>query len=93
MRKIIIIIIIIIIMTLQSFVGPWPLFQFLTQSVGHLGRGISTSQGFYLHTKQHKQNKRTQTFTPWVGFEPTIPGFERAKAVYALDRAATVISE
>jgi hypothetical protein len=28
---------------------------------------------------------------PWVGFEPTIPAFERAKTVHALDRAATVI--
>jgi hypothetical protein len=28
-----------------------------------------------------------------VGFEPTIPVFERAKAVHALDRAATVIGE
>jgi hypothetical protein len=28
---------------------------------------------------------------PWVVFEPTIPAFERAKTVYALDRAATVI--
>jgi hypothetical protein len=26
-----------------------------------------------------------------VGFEPTIPVFERAKTVHALDRAATVI--
>jgi hypothetical protein len=26
-----------------------------------------------------------------VGFEPTIPGFERAKTVHALDRAVTVI--
>jgi hypothetical protein len=26
-----------------------------------------------------------------VGFEPTIPVFERAKIVYALDRSATVI--
>jgi hypothetical protein len=26
-----------------------------------------------------------------VGFEPTIPAFERAKTVLALDRAATVI--
>jgi hypothetical protein len=25
------------------------------------------------------------------GFEPTIPAFERAKTVHALDRAATVI--
>jgi hypothetical protein len=27
---------------------------------------------------------------PCVGFEPTIPASERAKAVHALDRAATV---
>jgi hypothetical protein len=26
-----------------------------------------------------------------VGFEPTIPAFERAKTVHALDRAAIVI--
>jgi hypothetical protein len=25
---------------------------------------------------------------PWVGFETTIPVFERAKTVHALDRAA-----
>jgi hypothetical protein len=28
---------------------------------------------------------------PRVGFEPMIPVFERAKAVHALERAATVI--
>jgi hypothetical protein len=28
---------------------------------------------------------------PRVGFEPTIPVFERAKTVHVLDRAATVI--
>jgi hypothetical protein len=30
---------------------------------------------------------------PRVGFEPKIPMFERAKTVYALDRAATVIGK
>jgi hypothetical protein len=30
---------------------------------------------------------------PWVGFEPTIPAFERAKRVHALDHAPTVIGE
>jgi hypothetical protein len=25
---------------------------------------------------------------PWLGLEPTIPVFERVKAVYVLDRAA-----
>jgi hypothetical protein len=28
---------------------------------------------------------------PWLVFEPTIPALERAKIVYALDRAATLI--
>jgi hypothetical protein len=28
---------------------------------------------------------------PWVGFKPTIPAFELAKKVHALDRTATVI--
>jgi hypothetical protein len=28
---------------------------------------------------------------PRMGLEPMIPGFERAKTVHALDRAATVI--
>jgi hypothetical protein len=37
------------------------------------------------------QNKRTQTSIPRMAFEPTIPVFERAKTVHALDRAATVI--
>jgi hypothetical protein len=37
------------------------------------------------------RNKRTQTTVPRVGFEPTIPAFERAQTVHALDRAATVI--
>jgi hypothetical protein len=37
------------------------------------------------------QNKRTQTSMPRVGFEPTIPVFERAKTVHALDRAVTPI--
>jgi hypothetical protein len=30
---------------------------------------------------------------PLVGLEPTIPAFERAKTVHALDRAATVIGD
>jgi hypothetical protein len=30
---------------------------------------------------------------PWVGFELTIPAFEREKTIHALDRAATVIGE
>jgi hypothetical protein len=30
---------------------------------------------------------------PRVGFEPTIPGFEREKTVHALDSVATLIGE
>jgi hypothetical protein len=40
----------------------------------------------------YKQNKRTQTSVPLVGFEPTILVFEREKTVHALDFAADVIS-
>jgi hypothetical protein len=36
---------------------------------------------------------RTQKSMPRVGFEPTIPVFERAKTVHALDCAATVIGQ
>jgi hypothetical protein len=67
-------------------------FQFLdifTRSVGHLGRGISPSQG--THKTAQTQNKRTLTSMPQVGFEHTIPVFERAKTVHALDRTATLI--
>jgi hypothetical protein len=54
-----------------------------------LGRRISPSQGRY--TQNNTQNKLTETSMPWVGFDPIIPVFERAKTVHALDRAATVI--
>jgi hypothetical protein len=43
------------------------------------------------HRITQTQNKRTQTSIPRVGFEPTVPEFERAKTVHALERAATVI--
>jgi hypothetical protein len=74
--------------------GPWPLFSFLiyTQSVGLLGRGMRPSQGRYLYTEQHKHriNAHRHPYLK-VGFEPTIPVFERARTVHALDCAATVI--
>jgi hypothetical protein len=43
------------------------------------------------HRTTQTQIKHTQTSMPRAGFGPTIPVFERAKAVYALDRSATVI--
>jgi hypothetical protein len=30
---------------------------------------------------------------PWVGFEPTIPAFEREKTIHVLDCAITVIGQ
>jgi hypothetical protein len=54
------------------------------------GGGRARRKAPYLHTGQIKQNKRTQICIPQVGFEPTIPVFERAKTVHALDRAVTV---
>jgi hypothetical protein len=59
---------------------------FFTQSVGLLSRVISPSQGRYLHTGQHKYRINAHTdIMPWVGFETTIPEFERAKTVHVLD--------
>jgi hypothetical protein len=43
------------------------------------------------HRTAQTHNKLTQTPMPQVGFEPTMPVLERAKTVYALDHAATVI--
>jgi hypothetical protein len=77
----------------SSFVGPWPLFRFLNlYIVGStpwkgdqpVARPLPT------HRTTQTQNKCKQTSMPWVGFEPTIPEFERAKTVHALDHAATV---
>jgi hypothetical protein len=43
------------------------------------------------HRTTQTQNKRTHTYMPRVGFEPTIPVLNRANTVHALDRAASVI--
>jgi hypothetical protein len=48
------------------------------------------SQGSQLHKGQHKQNKRTQTSMPRVGFEPMTLTFERVKRVHALHRVPAV---
>jgi hypothetical protein len=51
-------------MALQPFVGPWPHIQILdlfTHLLGLLGRGISQSQGRYLHTGQHKHRINAHT--------------------------------
>jgi hypothetical protein len=79
----------------RAFVKHFASLQFLNlrQSVRLLGRGISPSQGRYLHRTKRTQNKHRETYMHGVGFKPTIPVSERAKPFRALYRAATVISE
>jgi hypothetical protein len=78
----------------SSFVGPWPLFCFLIlytvdmtpwTGVQPVARPRPTRR-----TTQ-TQNKRIHTSMPWVGFEPTILAFKRAKMVHALAREVTAI--
>jgi hypothetical protein len=67
---------------LYSPFGPWPLiinFMTILQTVGLLGRVISSSQGLYLNTGQHKHRINAyicQTSMTCGGFEPTIPASE-----------------
>jgi hypothetical protein len=74
-----------------------PFFSFLirSQSVGLLGRGISPSQGRYLHTeKQERQNKHKHTdINASSGIQNHDLSVERAKNTHALNRAATVIRD
>jgi hypothetical protein len=75
-------------MALQPFVGPWPLLQF--RNIFYTdGRTPRTSDQPVVGPLPTHRTTETQTF---MGFEPTISAFERAKTVHALDRAATVIS-
>jgi hypothetical protein len=63
-------------------------FSFLIlYKVGLLGWGTSLLQGRYLHTEQHKHRINAHRHQ----FEPTVPAFEWAKTVHALDHRATVI--
>jgi hypothetical protein len=57
------------------------------------GRSARRKAATYTQNKTQTQNKRThtQTSVPSVGFEPTIPAFERVKTIHGLDRTATVI--
>jgi hypothetical protein len=74
-------------MALRLFVGPRPLFQFL--DLYTVGRTPRT--GDQPVARSLPIHRSAQTFMPQVGFEPTIPLFERAKTVYVLDRAANVV--
>jgi hypothetical protein len=43
------------------------------------------------YTGQHKHRIKADKSMPWVGFKPIIPALDGAKAVHALDSAATVM--
>jgi hypothetical protein len=65
-----------------------------TQSVGLLGRGISPSQGRYLHTEQHEHriNGDRHPCLKWDSNQRSQCLSGRRKR-HALDRAATVIGQ
>jgi hypothetical protein len=75
--------------------GAWPVpvseliflkhMNLFGQLVGLLGWGIGPTQGVYLYTRQHNTEKHEYTFMPRVGFEPTVPVFERPKTGRASD--------
>jgi hypothetical protein len=84
-------------MALRPFVGPWPLLQFRNLFFFYIDdrtpwtsdQPVGRPRLTYRATQT--QNKRIRTSTPGVEFEPTIPAFEQAKILPALDRAGTVI--
>jgi hypothetical protein len=79
---------------LYSPCGPWPLLQFLNLYIDVRTPWMGDQPVARLlptHRTTQTQNKRTQTSMTRIGFEPTIPVFERAKMVHALDFASTVI--
>jgi hypothetical protein len=80
-------------MVLQPFVGSWPFFQFLDFYT--VGRTLWTGDQPIVrllpaYRTTQTRNKCTQSSILQVGFEPTIPVFERAKTGHVSDRAATV---
>jgi hypothetical protein len=77
-------------MALQPFVGPWPLPQFRNLFCTD-GKTLWTSDQAVARLLPTHRTTQTQNKRRWVGLEPTIPAFEWAKTVHALDRAATVI--
>jgi hypothetical protein len=78
-------------MALQPFAGAWHLLQFRNLFYTDGRTPWTSDQPVVRPLPTQRQNNRTQTSMPRVGFEPTIPVFERAKTVHALDCAATVI--
>jgi hypothetical protein len=65
------------------FVGPWPIFQF--SNLFTIGRtpwtgDQSDTRPLPAHRTRETQNNSTQASMPQVGFEHTIPVFEREKS-------------
>jgi hypothetical protein len=66
---------------LQAFVGSWPLFSLLIlYTVGRTPWMVDKPV-----TRPLPMHRSTHTSMPRVEFEHTIPVFERAKTVHALD--------
>jgi hypothetical protein len=66
----------------QPFVGPWLFFSFLILYTARRTPWMSSepvARPLPTHRTTH-----TQTLMPRVGFEPTIPAFERAATVIGL---------
>jgi hypothetical protein len=83
------------VMISQIFLGPYPLYQFL--SLYTVGRTPWTGDQpvarlLPTHRTSQTQNKRTHTSMPLVVFELMIPVMEREKTIHATDRAATMFS-
>jgi hypothetical protein len=72
-------------MAVRPLLGPLPLFSFLIFYT--VGRTSPVARPLPAHSTAQTQ----QTSIPQVGIEPTIPVFERAETVHAVDRAATMI--
>jgi hypothetical protein len=83
-------------MALQPFCWTLAAFQLLDHLHSRYdcldGGSVRRKAATCTHTTAQTQNKHTQTSMPQVGFKPTIPVFQRAKTVHALDHMATVVS-
>jgi hypothetical protein len=66
-------------MALQLF-GPWPVVEFLYPI--HNWQAILDGASARRKAATYIQNKRTEISMPRVGFEPTVPVFERTKTAY-----------
>jgi hypothetical protein len=74
--------------TQQPFVEPRPFF-FCFLVLCTVGRtpwagNQPVARPLPTHRITQTHNKHTQISMPWLGFEPTIPAFERTKTVHAL---------